>query len=136
MAQLAPYLSFNGNCREAFTHYGRVFGAEPVFSTFGESPGEWPEEAKGHIMHTHIDAGLIQLMASDSMPGQPTTMGSNISLSLHCDDEAQQDRLFAALSEGGQVTMPLENTFWGARFGMCTDKFGVHWMLNLPVEQA
>jgi PhnB protein len=132
MASIAPYLAFNGNCREAFGFYGQVFGAEPFIQTFGESPVDASEDAKGLVMHTHLDAGSIQLMASDAMPGQPPVeFGSNVSLSVNCDSEEQQTRLFNALAEGGTVTMPLQDVFWGARFGMCTDKFGVHWMFNL-----
>jgi len=133
MASIAPYLAFNGNCREAITFYGQAFGAEPLIQTFGESPVDASEDAKNLVMHTHLDAGAVQIMASDAMPGQPSVeFGSNVSLSVHCDTEEQQTRLFEALAAGGLVTMPLEDTFWGARFGMCTDKFGVHWMFNLP----
>jgi PhnB protein len=132
MASIAPYLAFNGNCREAITFYGQAFGAEPFIQTFGESPVDAPETAKNHVMHTHLDAGTVQIMASDTMPGQPPVdFGSNVSLSVHCDTEEQQNHLFNTLGEGGTVTMPLQDTFWGARFGMCTDKFGVHWMFNL-----
>ncbi len=130
MAAIIPYLTFNGDCREAFTFYGRAFGAEPFMQTFGDSPGEVSEEAKDRIMHTHLNAGTVQLMASDAMPGEPATIGSNVSLSVNCDSEEQQTRLFDALAEGGSISMPLQDTFWGARFGMCTDKFGMHWMFN------
>ena len=131
MAALVPYLAFNGNCREAITFYGKAFGAEPMIQSFGESPVDAPEDTKNRVMHTHLDAGAVQIMASDAMPGQPPVdFGTNVSLSVNCDSEEQQTQYFNTLAEGGLVTMPLQDAFWGARFGMCTDKFGVHWMFN------
>lgn len=130
MASIVPYLTFAGNCREAMTFYGQAFGAEPQIQTFGESPVDAVEADKDRVMHARIDAGPVQLMASDSMPGDEVAAGSNVSLSVHCDSEAQQSALFDALAAGGTISMPLEDTFWGARFGMLTDRFGMHWMLN------
>jgi len=72
------------------------------------------------------------LMASDIMPGMPFKQGNNFSVMIECENAAEQDRIFAALGEGGTVTMPLQDTFWEARFGMVTDQFGISWMFNLP----
>jgi PhnB protein len=72
----------------------------------------------------------MTLMVSDSMPGQPVTGGTNMSLSLNFDSVADIERVFGALSEGANITMPLQDTFWGARFGMLTDRFGINWMFN------
>jgi PhnB protein len=85
---------------------------------------------KDRIMHARLTKGSIVLMASDSMPGMPFVQGTNFSVSIQCESREEIDRLFAALSEGGQVAMPLDDAFWGARFGMFKDRFGIHWMLN------
>jgi PhnB protein len=109
MTAIAPYLAFNGNCREAITYYGQVFGAEPIIQTFGESPVDAADGDKNRVMHASLTAGAVQLMASDSMPDQPVAAGSNVSLSVHTESEDEQTRLFNALAEGGNVTMPLQD---------------------------
>ena len=137
MKTLNFYLTFAGNCEEAINFYHKIFGGEIVTKqTFGESPVPSEENWKNKIMHVHYKSDGIELMASDAMPGQPVNAGSNISLSLNFSDETEQNKIFSALSEGGNVIMPLEDQFWGARFGMVTDKFGFHWMLNCPKPQA
>jgi PhnB protein len=81
-------------------------------------------------MHARVTNGLPVLMASDSMPGSPFHPAAGFSVSIMCESAEEIDRIFAALSEGAKVSMPLADQFWGARFGMLTDKFGIHWMLN------
>lgn len=131
------YLTFNGNCEEAINFYKNILGGEIITKqTFGESPMPSEENWKNKIMHVHYKADGIELMASDSMPEQPVNAGSNISLSINLTDEAEQTKIFNALAEGGKVTMPLADQFWGARFGMLTDKFGYHWMLNCQKPQS
>lgn len=105
------------------------------FGSAGDNAGVADEE-KNLVMHAKIENGDLLLMASDTSEkhGRVTT-GSSISISMNCSSEEEIDRAFAQLSEGGTVTMPLENTFWGAKFGMFSDKFGMPWMLNFDRPQ-
>ena len=138
MTTVNTYLTFDGNCEEAFLFYQSVFGAEfPYKGKFGEMPPQegmppLSEEAKNRIMHISLPiSGETEIMGSDTMPGmQNLTVGNNFSLSLNVDSKEEATKLFNKLSEGGTVTMPLEDTFWGAYFGMWTDKFGINWMVN------
>ena len=138
---LNVYLHFNGNCREAFEFYRSIFGGEfDIFTTFDEAPGEFappPEEAK-HVMHVSYTMGDSVLMGSDSPSnfGPPATFGNNFSLSYQTKSRDETDDLFAKLSEGGKVTMPLGDMFWGSYFGACIDKFGITWMLNYDAPQS
>lgn len=131
---LAPYLTFPGNCREAMTFYGQVFGAEPRFMTAGDMQmdGVAPEL----IMHSDIVSDQIRIFASDNADGTPVTAENNISLSLMggAEDQDEAARVFAALAEGGQVVMPLEKQMWGDVFGMLVDQFGRAWSINVGTE--
>ena len=132
MAQLNPYLKFNDNkCREAMTFYKDCFGGELTFQTVGESPmaKEMPAENHDKIMHADLKSGSLAIFASDMMRDK-AVVGDNVSLSLNYDNEAEIKKHFEALSKGGEVFMPLEDQFWGALFGVLTDKYGVEWMLN------
>ena len=135
MAQISPYLTFNGNCAEAMNFYKSVFGGELMMQTFGQAPMESSEAEKERIMHANLTNGDLMLMASDGMPNQPVEAGSNVTLSVQCKSKEEQEKYFNALAEGGQITMPLQDTFWGAYFGMLTDKFGMHWMFNTEHKQ-
>jgi len=136
MAQINPYLVFNGNCEAAFDFYKSVFGGEfNDINRFGEMPAtdgqEMPAELKNKIMHVSYNIGSSVLMGSDSNPMQGNVaFGQNISLSINADSKDEADKIFAGLADEGQITMPIQNTFWGAYFGMCTDKFGMMWMVN------
>lgn len=138
MATLNVYLTFDGNCEEAFTFYHSVFGGEaPYFGRFGEMPpqeGMPPvsDELKNRIMHVALPISQeTVLMGSDTMPGMHDyKAGNNFSLSLNTSSREEADNLFKRLSEGGTVTMPLQDTFWGAYFGMWVDQFGIQWMVN------
>lgn len=141
MAQVNPYLVFNGTCEEAFKFYKSAFGGEFThIGRFKDMPSETPlsEEVGNLIMHVSfpISAETI-LMGSDTNEafGQSAHPGTNLSISINTDTEDEAKKLFNALSESGKVTMPLEKTFWGALFGMFTDKFGIHWMVNYDYEQ-
>lgn len=140
MAHINPYLTFNGNCEEAFNFYKSVFGGEfPYIGRFKDMPGEEiPEAAKELIMHVSlpISEGNV-LMGSDSSEafGQHHQPGNNISISINALSEDEAKRLFEGLSAGGKITMPMEKTFWGALFGMFTDKFGINWMVNYDYEK-
>ncbi len=132
-----PYLNFNGNCREALDHYQQVLGAKLLFQhTWGESPmaDQMPDGQADAIMHATLqfqDGSL--LMAADSPPAYFKPM-QGFSLSVNAANVEEAERLFAGLSEGGLVTMPLESTFWAERFGMCTDRFGTSWMVNCEMK--
>lgn len=140
MAAINPYLTFNGNCEEAFNFYKSVFGGEfPYLGRFKEMPGEYkvPAEQGEKIMHVSLPIGNgTVLMGSDNSKefGEATIIGNNFSISLNADNEDEAKRLFSALSAGGKVSMPLEKTFWGALFGMFVDKFGIQWMVNYDYE--
>jgi PhnB protein len=131
MAQLNVYLTFNGNCREAMEFYHSCFGGDLEMHNFGETEDGSTPEDKGRVMHANIKSGEFIIMASDNGSNYPAvSTGSSITLSLNCTSEAEIDSLFAKVSAGGNVTMPLANTFWGAKFGMFIDKFGMPWMMN------
>lgn len=135
MKTLNVYLGFAGNCEEALHFYASCLGGEIEFlQRYGDSPLEVPDEHKQRIMHARLRAGQFFFMASDSMPGQPVQPGNTVQLSLDLDNAAEQTAIFNKLSDGGKVTMPLEDTFWGAHFGMLIDKYGIHWMLNRNLQ--
>ena len=133
------YLNFDGNCREAFEFYRSVFGGEfAIMQTFrdGRDDMEVPEDEMDNVMHISFPIGDSMLMGSDMPSGFGMTLvaGNNFSVSVSPDSREEADRLFSALSDGGAVTMPQQDMFWGSYFGACTDKFGMNWMVD--VEQA
>lgn len=138
MARINAYLTFDGTCEEAFNFYKSVFGGDfPMVGKFGDMPpqeGMPPisDEVKNRIMHMSLPISAeTVLMGSDTMPGiHDHQVGNNISLSINTDSREEADRVFTGLSAGGKVSMPLADTFWGAYFGMWTDKFGINWMVN------
>jgi PhnB protein len=136
MAKLNPYLNFQGNTEEAFNFYKSVFGGEfAMIQRFKDTPeaSRVPANEKDKIMHIALPIGKgIVLMATDALEsmGHKLVTGNNIQLSISADSEAETDKIFNALSTGGNVTVPLAKMFWGAYFGMCTDKFGVQWMVS------
>ena len=136
MKDITPYLTFNGTCRQAMTFYKDILGGDLELMDFASSPMEVPDEAKNYIMHAILTSNGVTLMASDTMPNQPVTNGNSVSLSINCQSTDEINHLFNSLSDGGEITMPLEDTFWGARFGMLTDKFGTCWMFNYDYPQA
>lgn len=134
MTHINPYLLFENNCREAMTFYRDCVGGDLTMQTVAESAvaGQKSPDAAEKIMHASLTKkGMPMLMASDMLePGAHAVQGNTISLSLNCSSEDEIQTIFAKLSEGGKVTQPLKDEFWGATFGMLTDKFGMHWMLN------
>ncbi len=133
MEAIVPYLNFNGNAAEALAFYAEAFDGRTLFQqTFGESPmaNETPDDFKSKIMHATFQAGDLTFMVSDCMPGQPASPGTNMSLSLNFKSVADIDKTFAALSDGANILMPLQDTFWGVKFGMLTDRFAINWMFN------
>ena len=136
---LNVYLTFTDNCREVFDFYRAVFGGEYlIIQTFADGPAdmEIAESDRDKIMHATLSIGDSILMGSD-MPASfapPPTVGSNFSLSYSTSSKEESDALFAKLSAGGTVTMPLQETFWGAYFGSCTDKYGINWQLDCELS--
>ena len=132
--QLNPYLNFNGSTREAMEFYHHVLGGKLDLQTFGDSPMETPDEQKDMIVHAQLEGDGFMIMASDSNPGQPVTNGESVHLSIMGTDRGALTDVFAGLAEGGEVTMPLAEQFWGDTFGMLTDRFGIRWMVNINKE--
>ena len=131
---LNTYITFKDNCREAFEFYRSVFGGEfTAMETFGGGPPDMgvPESELDRIMHVSLPIGSSVLMGSDSSSvfGPGPVMGTNFSISYEADSREDADDKFAKLSEGGTVTMPLGDMFWGAYFGSLTDKFGINWQV-------
>ena len=134
--QLITYVTFGGNCEEAINFYKDALGAEIILiNRMGESPMEVPENLKNKIMHARLKIGDNTLYMSDTFDPSALIKGNNVSLSIQIDDTAQLDKLFMRLSAGGTVDMALQDTFWGARFGMFTDKFGIKWMMNCELKK-
>lgn len=139
ITQINPYLNFNGDAAKAAKLYESALGAKiEHMSRFGDMPGDGTKpEDKDRVMHATLrfgNAGVI--MMSDTQPGMPHTPGSNNYVSLNCDDAADMETKFNALSSGGTVLMPLNDTFWGARFGMLIDAHGIRWMFNCEKKQG
>jgi PhnB protein len=141
--QIQPYLFFNGRCEEALAFYKKALGAEvQMLMRWKENPQPpSPEMCAGagqidgnRIMHACMKIGESQVMASDGMPQEKSSF-QRFSLSLTARNDAECDRLFGALAEGGQVLMPLGKTFFAQRFGMVADRFGVSWMVIVPPQQ-
>ena len=131
MEAITPYLNFNGDASDALDFYCKALDGEIVFKqTFGESPVESSESQKNKIMHASFKAGDLNFLVSDGMEGHTVSEGTNLSLSLNFEDANELNKTFANLAVGGKVTMELQDTFWGARFGMLTDKYGFNWMFN------
>lgn len=135
MANLIAYLHFDGNTTEAMTFYKGVFGGELDLQKIGDSPmaGQMPD-AGDKIMHSTLKTPEFTLMASDMMD-DGVVKGTRYSLCLDCKSKEEAQELFAKLSEGGSVTHPLKEEFWGT-FGDCTDKYGVDWMFNFMAQQS
>ena len=135
--RLNPYLSFRGEAREAMEFYHSIFGGELDVSTFGEMQASEDPEEDHKIMHAMLETedGLA-LMAADMPHGMEHAPPAGFSISLSGDDEATLRGYFDALSANGTVTQPLERAPWGDSFGMCTDPFGIAWMVNISGETS
>ena len=135
MKAIIPYLTFDGNGREAMELYAKVFEAQLDVFDASQMP-DCSEADKGKMLHATLHSGAVKLMASDNMSDRPSVMGNNVWVSVDCSSADEQERFFSMLGEGGEIRMPLQDTFWEAHFGMLTDRFGVHWMFNLDKPQA
>jgi PhnB protein len=131
MTQLSPYLKFNGNCRKAMEFYQKCLGGELKIQTLGESPmaAQTPAKAKDNVMHATLISGKVELMASDMIGSEGVKKGNTISLSLVGKDTAEIAKFFSKLSEGGEITTPLKEEFFGT-YGEIVDQFGVSWMFQ------
>ena len=128
---LQPYLNFMGQTKEAMEFYHSVLGGKLTMQTFAESGMPTSDENKDKIIHADLQSGTLSFMASDGDTTHPVTMGDNIHMSLSGIDEVQLTEFFNKPSEGGSVGLPLAKQFWGDTYGQLTDKFGVHWMVNI-----
>ena len=136
MKEITAYLNFDGNCRQAMTFYAKCLGTELELMSFSQAPMDVPKGAEDRIMHARLTKnGSPVLMASDTPPGMPLHAGNNFYVSVNCESMQEIERLFAALGEKGKFTMPLQNMFWGAHFGMLTDQFGINWMFNYELPK-
>jgi PhnB protein len=131
-AQLNAYLNFRDNAREAMEFYRDVFGGTLTVSTFGENHASSDPSEDDLVMHSQLDGenGIV-FMASDTPARMDYRPGSNFSMSLSGDDDPRLSVWYERLADGGTVTMPLEKAPWGDTFGMCVDKFGVNWLINI-----
>ena len=135
--KLNPYLNFKNNTREAMEFYRTVFGGKLQLSTFKEYYASQDPSEDNMIMHSVLEAeNGITFMASDTPSRMEFHPGTNMSMSLSVDNEAELTGYFEQLSAGGTVTMALQKAIWGDSFGMCTDKFGVQWLVNIAGQKA
>jgi PhnB protein len=135
--QLNAYVSFRDKARQAMEFYHGIFGGELTLNTFADFNASDDPAEQDMIMHAQLitDAGLV-LMGSDTPSRMSRTEGTNFSLALSGDDDPTLRGYFNALADGGTVTMPLDRASWGDLFGMCTDKFGVQWMVSISSPAA
>ena len=131
--QINPYLSFDGQCEEAFTFYARCFGGQlgQIFRYAG-SPmaGQAPPDWQNKVMHGNLTIGGLELMGADVVAPGSHEGSKGFSLSIQIQDATEAERIFRELSAGGRVMMSLEKTFWAERFGMVVDRFGIPWLIN------
>lgn len=131
MKTLIPYLTFGGQCEAALQFYAEALrGRVKNLMRAGDVQQACPAQHKHMIMHAEFEADGAVFMASDGNPDAPLPPGGKVALSLTLDSVAEQDRVWAALSQGGTIVVPLHQAFWGSRFGVITDKFGIAWMLS------
>lgn len=138
MIGVNPYIAFKGNCKDAINFYKDALGAEVLYTqTYGNSPMSEPGN-EDKILHSTIKVGDSHIMLCDDVRPEAAAAGGNISLAVGLNDTARAKTIFNNLADGGNVTMPLDKTFWAEAFGMLTDKFGINWMVNCdkPVDEA
>ncbi|HXL58761.1 MAG TPA: glyoxalase/bleomycin resistance/extradiol dioxygenase family protein [Chitinophagaceae bacterium] len=134
--KLTPYLNFEGNAQEALDFYTNALGGQVVYmQRYGDSPMPGDEDYKNKVMHARLQFGDNMIMVSDAMKGYEVSTKGNIQLSMEMDSVSQLEEVFNKIAEGGKITMPLADQFWGARFGMLQDKFGVSWMFNCDLKK-
>ena len=132
---LTPYLTFNGKAAEAMKFYHSVLGGELTMQTFGESKMAQKPEENDLIIHATLKNEGLTFMASDSMPSRQAKFGDNVNMSISGNDGDRLTMIFNGLANGGKIDMPLAKQFWGDTYGQLTDKFGIHWMVNITAQQ-
>ena len=137
---IVPYLVTNGNGQEAVKFYQEALGAKVVsLQTFGEMPANpdypLPEEAKNRVLNAQMNIGNAKLMLSDTFPGHPYQLGSQVTIAIMVDDASEAKMIFEKLQAEGKVSMPLQETFWSPAYGQVTDKFGVEWQVSTEVKK-
>lgn len=132
MTLINAYLTFNGNCREAMTFYQDCLGGELSLQTIESSPmaAQMPEQIQQHVLHSTLVKESLVLMASDMVGKNGYVKGNTISLTLNCSTEEELNNFFNNLSKDGEILDPIQDQFWGAKFGSLTDKYGNIWLLN------
>lgn len=136
MKDFVPYLQFNGNAKAAMHFYRKVLGGEFTgYSTYGEIPGgeKMPADDQEKFIHIALTTGNgHRIMATDKVSGMGMDLiaGNNLHICILTDSAEEADQVFDGLSDGGAIMMPMNKTFWGDYFGMCTDRFGIHWMIS------
>ena len=135
--KLVPYIHFGGNAREALSFYAQALNGEvQMLGTYGESPMPSDEDYKEKVMHARLVFEGNMVMVSDVFKGQAISTNGNIQLSVDVEGVEKLEETFKKMAVGGKVTMELQDTFWGARFGMLIDKFGVSWMFNCELKKT
>jgi PhnB protein len=135
MELLTPYLTFNGQAAAAMKFYHSILGGELTMQTFAESKMAQRPEENDLIIHATLKNEGLTFMASDSMPSRQAKFGDNVHMSISGEDHERLTHVFNGLSAGGKVDMPLAKQFWGDTYGQLTDKFGVHWMVNITAPK-
>lgn len=128
--EITPYLMFDGKCRDAMTFYQQVLGGALDLMTYGQADPNAQAADKDKVIHARLESGSTVIMASDSGKGIPVRDGDDVWLSLQCGPPSEVDALHAKLAAGGDTPQPPHDAFWGTRFAMLVDQFGVQWMLS------
>ncbi|MBU8906177.1 VOC family protein [Desertibacillus haloalkaliphilus] len=135
IVSMYPYIILDGQGQEAVKFYEHALDAEVIgLQTFGDMPGDpefpTPPEAKDRVLNAHLKAGNAELMISDTFPGQTYQVGTHVSVAVSINNAEKAKEMFEKLQEGGQVTMPLQETFWSPAYGQVTDRYGVTWQVS------
>ncbi len=137
---IVPYLVTNGNGQEAVKFYQEALGAEVIsMQTFGDMPANpdhpLPDAAKDRVLNAQLKIGDARMMLSDTFPGNPYQLGSQVTIALLVNDAAEANAIFEKLQVEGKVTMPMQETFWSPAYGQVTDKFGIEWQVSTEGER-
>ncbi len=137
MSKIRPYLGFNGQCQEAMTFYCGVFGGTLEVQLIKDSPiaSQMPPQMQDKVIHSSLTSSNFVVLASD-MAGTDQQANERVSLMVECSSPEEIQRYFQVLSDGGNVTQPLMESFWGATFGSMTDKYGINWLFNFEQSKA
>jgi PhnB protein len=129
--RIEPYLSFNGNCQEAFEFYKDIFGGRiENIQIYADKKIDIPEHYRAKWQHAELQHKRFTLLGYDAAPDTPLTDGTNMQLGVDMDSAAEAESCFNKLAKGGQVHTPFQKTSWGSQYGRCTDKYGINWMIN------